>query len=138
MIHYTKCINSFYFIKLRLFIAESSIILILCHKFYCAPLSESQDYERLVLNVGLVDREIPWEIDIINDNLALEFVEELLLNFEVNPLFQIIIDRTLAVGEFIRDSVIVSIADNDGKNTQLFCILSICVIHIKSDMTTIN
>ena len=74
------------------------------------------------MSVGPMDREIPWEIDIINDNLALEFVEELSLKFEVNPLFQVIVDIALAAGEFIRDSVIVSIADNDGKNTKLFCL----------------
>ena len=73
--------------------------------------------------VGPVDREIPFELDIINDNLALEFVEELSLNFEVNPAFQIIVDRALEAGEFIRDSVIVSIADNDGKTIDLFCMI---------------
>ena len=73
------------------------------------------------MNVGPVDREIPFELDFINDNLALEFVEELLLNFEVNPAFQIIVGNALAAGEFIRDSVFVSIADNDGKTIELFC-----------------
>ena len=70
--------------------------------------------------MGPVDSEIPFELDLINDNLALEFVEELSLNFEVNPLFQIIVDNALAAGEFIRDSVIVSIADNDGKTAEPF------------------
>ena len=65
--------------------------------------------------VDPVDREIPFELDLINDNLALEFVEELSLNFEVNPAFQVLVDIVLAAGEFIRDSVIVSIADNDGR-----------------------
>ena len=73
--------------------------------------------------VGPVDREIPFELDIINDNLALEFVEELSLNFEVNPAFQIIVDLALAAGELIRDRVIVSIADNDGKTIALSCII---------------
>ena len=75
--------------------------------------------------VGPVDREIPFELDIINDNLALEFVEELSLNFEVNPTFQILVNVVLAAGEFIRDSVIVSIADNDGKTIGLFCIIAL-------------
>ena len=73
--------------------------------------------------MGRVDREIPFELDLINDNLALEFLEELSLNFEVNPLFQIIADRALSAGEFIRDRVIVSIADNDGKTIELFCMI---------------
>ena len=86
------------------------------------------------MNVGPVDSEIPFELDLINDNLALEFVEELSLNFEANPAFQIIVDNVLAAGEFIRDSVIVSIADNDGKITESFFIL--CILnHIKSDIT---
>ena len=72
------------------------------------------------MNVGPVDSEIPFELDPINDNVALEFVEELSLKFEVNPLFQVIVDNALAAGEFIRDSVIVSIADNDGKTIELF------------------
>ena len=84
----------------------------------CATSPESQDYERLEVTVSPVDSEITWEFEIINDNLALEFVEELSLNFEVHPLFHIIVDRALGEGEFIRDSVIVNIADNDGK---LFC-----------------
>ena len=70
-----------------------------------------------------MDREIPWELDLINDNLALEFVEELWLNFEVNPGIQSSVDNALDTGEFIRDSIIVSIADNDGKITEIFCIL---------------
>ena len=69
--------------------------------------------------VGPVDREIPWELQLINDNLALEFVEQLSLNFDVNPAFKIIVDNALAAGEFIRDSVIVSIA----KTIELFCII---------------
>ena len=73
--------------------------------------------------VGPVDREIPFELDLINDNLALEFVEDLWLNFVVNPAFQIVVDRALAAGEFIRDSVIVSISNNDGKTIELFCII---------------
>ena len=56
-----------------------------------------------------------WELDLINDNLTLEFVEKLSLNFEVNPNIQVLIDSALNAGEFIRDSVIVSITDNDGK-----------------------
>ena len=66
--------------------------------------------------MGIVNREIPWELDLINDNLALEFVEELSLNFEVNPDFQVFLDLFLNAGEFIRDSAIVKIADNDGKS----------------------
>ena len=90
--------------------------------------------------MGPVDREISWELDHIYDNLALEFVEELLLNFEVNPLFQIIVDRALAAGEFIRDSVIVSIADNDGKTIDLFCMIVFAysmlkVIHMTTSFT---
>ena len=73
--------------------------------------------------MGPVDREIPFELDLINDNLALEFVEELWLNFVVNPAFQMAVDRALAAGEFIRDSVIVSISNNDGKTIELFCII---------------
>ena len=72
--------------------------------------------------MGPVDREVSFELSLINDNLALEFVEELSLDFEVNPAFQVIIDRALAAGEFIRDSAIVSIADNDGKTAEPFCI----------------
>ena len=75
------------------------------------------------MNVGVTDREIHFELDLINDNLALEFVEELWLNFVVNPAFQIAVDRALAAGEFIRDSVIVSISNNDGKTIELFCII---------------
>ena len=75
------------------------------------------------MTVGLVDNERPFELDLINDNLALEFVEELSLNFDVNPAFQSIVDNALAAGEFIRDSVIVSIADNDGKTIDVFCII---------------
>ena len=86
------------------------------------------------MSVSSVDREIPFELDLINDNLALEFVEELSLNFEVNPVFQFIVDNALATGEFIRDSVIVSIADNDGKSTESFCILCI----FKCDSTILN
>ena len=87
------------------------------------------------MNVGPVDREIPWELDYINDNLALE---ELLLNFEVNPLFQIIVDRAMEAGEFIRDSV--SIADNDGKTIDLFCMIVFAyfmlkVIHMTTSFT---
>ena len=67
------------------------------------------------MNVGPVDREITWELDLISDNLALEFVEELSLNFEVNPGFQVLVGLALTAGEFIRDSVNVTIADNDGK-----------------------
>ena len=67
------------------------------------------------MNVGPADSEIRWELDVINDNLALEFVEELSLNFEVNPGFQVIFDRALAAGEFIRDRVMVNIADDDGE-----------------------
>ena len=85
------------------------------------------------MNVGPVDREIPWELDLINDNLALGFVEELSLNFEVNPAFQSLVNFALGEGEFIRDSVIVSIADIDGKTTES-CILN----HIKSDITILN
>ena len=70
--------------------------------------------------MGPEESEISWELDIINDNLALEFVEELSLNFEVNPAFQIFVAFVLDAGEFIRDSVIVSITDNDGKTTELF------------------
>ena len=84
--------------------------------------------------MGPVDSEIPWELDIINDPLALEFLEELSLNFEVNPVFQITVDNALAAGEFIRDSVIVTIVDHDGKITGPFFIL--CILnHIKSDIT---
>ena len=72
--------------------------------------------------MGSTLREIPFELDLINDNLALEFVEELSLNFVVNPNFQMAVDRALAAGEFIRDNVIVSIADNDGKTAELFVI----------------
>ena len=79
-----------------------------------------------------MDREISWEIDIINDNLALEFVEELSLNFEANPNF-ILVDRALAAGEFIRDSVIVTIADNDGK-----CYFVYFAFATTSDMTIVN
>ena len=82
--------------------------------------------------MGPVDSEIPFELDLINDNLALEFMEELSLNFVVNPNFQRIVDRTLAAGEFIRDSVIVSIADNDGKTAELFCI---CLIPINLSLS---
>ena len=86
-----------------------------------------------------MDREIPFELDLINDHFALEFVEELSLNFEVNPAFQIIVDNALAAGEFIRDSVIVSIADDDGKTTELFCIFCTCILnHIKCDSTILN
>ena len=85
-------------------------------------LLESQDYGRLVVDVGSMDREVSFELDLINDNLALEFVEELSLNFVLNPNFQMFVDNALAPGEFIRDSVIVSIADNDGKTTEPFCI----------------
>ena len=81
------------------------------------------------MNVGPMDSEIPFELDLINDNLALEFVEELSLNFEVNPGFQFIVDLALDAREFIRDSVIVSIADNDGKTLESFCILCIFVKH---------
>ena len=73
--------------------------------------------------MGSVDREILWELRLINDNLALEFVEELSLKFEVNPNIQFLVDRAMDAGEFIRDSVIVKIADNDGKS--IFCILEI-------------
>ena len=86
------------------------------------------------MSVSSVDSEIPFELDLINDNLALEFVEELSLNFEVNPVFQFIVDNALAIGDFIRDSVIVSIADNDGKSTESFCILCI----FKCDSTILN
>ena len=72
-----------------------------------------------------MDREITWELDLISDNLALEFVEELSLNFEVNPGFQIIVDNALAAGEFIRDSVIVTIADNDGISATLHLLLKV-------------
>ena len=75
------------------------------------------------MSVSPVDSEIPWELDIINDNLALEFMEELSLNFKINPDFQFIFDLALDAREFIRDSVIVSITDNDGKTIELFCIL---------------
>ena len=75
------------------------------------------------MTVGPVDSEIPFELDLINNNLALEFVEELSLNFEVNPTFQVVVDRALNAGEFIRDSVIVSIADTDCKTIELFCII---------------
>ena len=86
------------------------------------------------MSVSSVDSEIRFELDLINDNLALEFVEELSLNFEVNPGFQISVDNALAAGVFIRDSVIVSIADNDGKSTESFCILCI----FKCDSTILN
>ena len=82
------------------------------------------------MNVGSVDREITWELDLITDNLALEFVEELSLNFEVNPNFQILVDRALAAGEFIRDSIIVKIADDDGKSYFVYFAFA-----TKSDMT---
>ena len=85
------------------------------------------------MNVSPVDSEIPWELDLITDNLALEFVEELSLNFEVNPSFQIIFDRALAAGEFIRDRVIVKIADNDGKTYFVYFAFA-----TKSDMTIVN
>ena len=75
--------------------------------------------------MGIVDSEIPWELDLINDNLALEFVEELSLNFEVNPVFQILVDLALARGEFIRDSAIVKIADNDGKSYFVHLLLKV-------------
>ena len=83
--------------------------------------------------MGLVDREISWEIDIINDNLALEFVEELLLKFEVNPNFQIFVNPALARGEFIRDRVIVKIADDDGKTCFVYFAFA-----TKTDMTIVN
>ena len=72
--------------------------------------------------MGITDSEIPFELDLINDNLALEFVEELSLDFEVNPAFQVLVGLALTAGEFIRDSIIVSIADNDGKTAEPFCI----------------
>ena len=72
--------------------------------------------------LGPLDREIRWELNLIDDNLVVEFVEQLSLNFEVNPNFQVLIDLALNAGEFIRHSVIVNIADNDGKTAELFCI----------------
>ena len=80
------------------------------------------------MSVSPADSEIPFELDLINDNLALEFVEELSLNFEVNPGFQFIFDLALDAREFIRDSVIVSIVDNDGKTIALFCILVLILL----------
>ena len=74
--------------------------------------------------MGPEESEISWELDIINDNLALEFVEELSLNFEVNPAFQIFVAFVLDAEEFIRDSVIVSITDNDGKTTDTLYLIS--------------
>ena len=81
------------------------------------------------MSVSPVDSEIPFELDLINDNLALEFVEELSLNFEVNPGFQLIFDLALDAREFIRDSVIVSIADKDGKTIELFCVLVLILLN---------
>ena len=77
--------------------------------------------------MGPVDREISWEIEIINDHLALEFVEVLSLNFKVHPDIQVRVNLALAAGEFIRDRVIVKIADDDGKSYFAFA--------TKSDMT---
>ena len=62
-------------------------------------------------------------MNLIDDNLVVEFVEQLSLTFEVNPNFRVLIDLALNAGEFIRDSVIVNIADNDGKTVELFCII---------------
>ena len=71
----------------------------------------------------ITESVVSWELELINDNLALEFVEELLLNFEVNPAFQPFIDLVLAKGEFIRDRVTVAINDNDGETAELFVFL---------------
>ena len=38
-------------------------------------------------------------------------------------------DLALDTTEFIRDSVIVSIADNDGKTIELFCILVLILLN---------
>ena len=72
--------------------------------------------------MGPVDREIPFELDLINDNLALEFVEELSLDFVVDRNFQVIVDRALDAGEFFRDSVIVSINDTSGKSAKVYLV----------------
>ena len=40
--------------------------------------------------LGPLDREIRWELNLIDDNLVVEFVEQLSLNFEVNPNFQVL------------------------------------------------
>ena len=99
-------------------------------------LSESEDYRRLVVNVGSTNRRTYWELDLIDDNLSLELVEQLSLNYEADRSFQFLIILAQNTGEFIRDSVIVNIADNDGKTAELLlCIFYLC-IYIKGDMTS--
>ena len=98
-------------------------------------LSESEDYRRLVVNVGSTNRRTYWELDLIDDNLSLELVEQLSLNYEADRSFQFLIILAQNTGEFIRDSVIVNIADNDGKTAELLLLLILC-IYIKGDMTS--
>ena len=64
--------------------------------------------------MGITDRVVSFELDLINDNLALEFVEKLSLNFTVDRNFRFL-SLYLDAEDFIRDSVIVSIDDTDGK-----------------------
>ena len=82
-------------------------------------LSESEDYGRLVVNVGSTNRRTYWQLDLIDDNLSLELMEQLSLNYEVDHSFRFLIVLALNSGEFIRDSTIVNIADNDGKTAEL-------------------
>ena len=88
-----------------------------------------------MVTVGSVNSEEPFELDLVNDNLALEFKETLLLNFTVNSASQVLVGLAQLAGEFIRSSAIVSITDNDGKTARIFFLL-IWLISIESYMTS--
>ena len=94
-------------------------------------LSESEDYRRLVVNVGSTNRRTYWELNLIDDNLSLELVEQLSLNYEADRSFQFLIILAQNTGEFIRDSVIVNITDNDGKTAELLLCIFIYVFMLK-------
>jgi len=54
-----------------------------------------------------------WRLDIEDDDIALEYDDQ--LNLIYNPLPSNLIDRFEAGGQFVRRVVLVSIEDNDSK-----------------------
>ena len=83
--------------------------------------TEGSDYRFSEVSTNNIPAE--WRLDIQDDDIALEYDDQLNLTYSPRP--SNVIDRFEADGQFVRSTVAVYIEDNDGKPNMLaimFCI----------------
>ena len=79
--------------------------------------TEGPDYRFSTVSTNNLPAE--WRLDIEDDDVALEFTDQLNLVYRPRP--SNLIDRFEAGGQFVRSNVPVYIADNDCKTNTHYC-----------------